>query len=66
MIVKHENRIRTLEARVTETEGTFDREKTRKEGIENHSSGDSSNNNLCPDKNVNSANDREELAPDEV
>lgn len=67
MIVKHENRIRALEARLTEVgENTTENEKSHKEKVENHSSGDSSNNNVCPDKNANSSGDREELAPDEV
>lgn len=66
MIVKHENRIRALEARQVEVDGDTGNDKTRKDGIENHSSGDSSNNNLHTDKNANSSGDRGELAPDEV
>lgn len=66
MIVKHENRIRALEARLTEVGENVENDKSHKEKVENHSSGDSSNNNVCPDKNANSSGDREELAPDEV
>jgi hypothetical protein len=59
MIVKHENRIRALEALV-------DTENTTKDGKTNHASGDSSNNNVHTDKNANSSGDRDDLAPDEV
>ena len=60
MIVKHENRIRALEA-------LLDAENTTKEGkTQNHASGDSSNNNVHTDKNANSSGDRDDLAPDEV
>ncbi len=66
MIVKHENRIRGLEARLADTESTLVNDKPRKDGVENHSSGDSSNNNICADKNANSSGDQDHLAPDEV
>ena len=61
MIVKHENRIRALEALV-------DTENAGKDGkTQNHASGDSSNNNnVHKEKNANSADDRDDLAPDEV
>ncbi|XP_065207890.1 coronin-1C-A [Planococcus citri] len=65
MIVKHENRIRALEARVVDENTTNENDKTRKETVENHSSGDSANNQSA-DVNANSSGDREDLAPDEV
>lgn len=66
MIVKHENRIRALEARpVASDETGGDNDKTRKDAVENHSSGDSLTNQSA-DVNANSSGDREELAPDEV
>lgn len=60
MIVKHENRIRALEALV-------DTDSPTKDGkTQNHASGDSSNNNVHKDKNANSSGGRDDLAPDEV